>query len=93
MLRRALELNPSLPMTLDQLATLYNLTGRSAQAAAEAALAVGNQQLQREQDDEDEREEEGQHGPDGGGGRLDADARLNAITHGLLRVGIAARRR
>lgn len=40
MLRRALELNPSLPMTLDQLATLYNLTGRSAAAVEPLELSI-----------------------------------------------------
>lgn len=40
MLRRALELNPSLPMTLDQLATLYNLTGRSAQSIEPLSLSI-----------------------------------------------------
>jgi TolB-like protein len=40
LLRRALELNPSLPMTLDQLATLYNLSGRSAQAIEPLELSV-----------------------------------------------------
>lgn len=40
LLRRALELNPSLPMTLDQLATLYNLTGRSAQAVEPLELSI-----------------------------------------------------
>ncbi len=40
MLRRSLTLNPSLPMTLDQLATLFNLTGRSAQAIEPLELSV-----------------------------------------------------